>query len=441
MNKKLVALLLVFIAIFFAENPNPPNGNDNNFLYRVVETVSPGHFPLNQGAYGTCVAFGHAAACDIVNANAKLSGKSSKWIPTSPDAIYGGARNEAFGRACRSYGQGASGRGAAKWLNEFGMLFKQPYPDYGIDLTQYSIPRCRDWGATGNGGAADGINGKFDGEAKKHPIKTVALVRTLDELDTAINNGYPVTICSGQGFTSVRDADGFCQARGSWSHCMLICGKRVDGRKGYLILNSWGNDWVSGPKYEDQPDGSFYAEPSVVARILRAGDSWAISDPEGFKRNILPEWMVNPRGRAPSPFKTVADETEPETANGSYGAALIEHEDTGKPLVVFVHADWCAPCRQMESQSFPKVTNWDKVAFGELKLDDESDDADGYTNDYIRSIMEGQTVPQLIVHTKLADGSYAKKVYHGFKTAAQIEAIFNDVQPVSKVDPGCRGCR
>lgn len=438
MNKKLVALLLLFIAIFCAENPNPPNSNDEVFLYRAVAAIDPDHFPLNQGSYGTCVAFGHAAACDIVNAQDRLAGKTSKWIPASPDAIYGGARNEAFGRASRSYAQGASGRGAAKWLNEFGMLFKMPYPDHGIDLSNYSIPRCRDWGATGNGGASDGINGKFDAEAKKHPIKTVALVRTLDELDVALANGYPVTICSGQGFTSVRDADGFCHARGSWSHCMLIVGKRGEGRKGYLILNSWGNDWVSGPKYKDQPDGSFYAEPNIVARILRAGDSWAISNPEGFKRNILPDWMKDPNATAPSLFKLASEET---AKDASYSAALAEHEETGKPLVVFVHADWCGPCRQMEQQSFPKVRNWDKVAFGELKLDDESDDADGYTNDYVRSIMDGQTVPQLIVHTKLADGSYAKKVYHGFKTSAQIEAIFNDVQPVSQVDPGCRGCR
>jgi thiol-disulfide isomerase/thioredoxin len=441
MNKKIVALFLLAVAIFFGENPNPPNSNDEIFLYRPVEAVAKGHFPLNQGAYGTCVAFGHAAACDILAAIDYIAGRTSKWLPASPDAIYAGSRNEAYQRESRSYSQGSSGRGAVQWLNKYGgVLYKQPYPEFDIDLSQYSIPRSRDWGAYGNGGRSDGINGKFDEEAAKHPIKKVALVRTLEELDVALKNGWPVTICSGQGFTSTRDSDGFCAPRGSWSHCMLICGKRGEGRKGYLILNSWGNDWVSGPKYKDQPDGSFYAEPAVVLRILRAGDSWALSDAEGFKPRILPDWMLDPNGKAPIKLASVESETDRDSH--SYGSALAEHEKDGKPLVVFIHADWCGPCREMELKSFPHVKNFNLVAFGELKLDDPSDDADGYTNEYISDIMEGNSVPQLIVHRKV-NGVYTKKVYAGFKTAAQIEAIFHDanIQPVSQVDSGCRGCR
>lgn len=307
MNKKFVAVALILIAAVFGENPHPPNSNDEIFLYRAVDKVSPGHFPLNQGSYGSCVAFGHAAACDTLLAIDKVAGKSSKWLPASPDAIYGGARNESYQRVSNSYSQGSNGSAATKWLSKYGgVVYQQQYPEYGLDLSSYDIPRTRDWGATGNGGRKDGINGPFDHEAQKHPIKSVALVRSLDELDVALKNGWPVTICSGQGFDNQRDADGFCKPSGHWSHCMVVLGKRNEGRKGYLILNSWGKSWVSGPRYKDMPEGSFYCEPVVMARILRAGDSWALSNAEGFKPGFLPSWLLNPNESAPT------DKAEPQ---------------------------------------------------------------------------------------------------------------------------------
>ncbi len=62
----------------------------------------------------------------------------------------------------------------------------------------------------------------------------------------ALSNGYPVTICTGQGFVLTRDADGFCSPKGTWGHCMLIGGVRFD-RPGACILQSWGRDVPDGP--------------------------------------------------------------------------------------------------------------------------------------------------------------------------------------------------
>ena len=36
-----------------------------------------------------------------------------------------------------------------------------------------------------------------------------------------MSNGYPVTICTGMGFTMHRDEHGFCTPSGRWGHCML----------------------------------------------------------------------------------------------------------------------------------------------------------------------------------------------------------------------------
>jgi hypothetical protein len=300
MIRKVLVGLLVALYLF-AGNSAPINDNGEYFLYRAVEQVKPGHFPLNQGAYGSCVAFGHAAGCDTLLAIDCVTGKAAKFMSSSPDAIYGGSRNEAYGTIYNRGGQGSTGVGATRWLSKFGVLYQQAYQVEGrgiVDLTNYDIPRTDDWGKRGSGGSPDGYNGPLDKEAARHPIKGIAKVTTLEDLDAALKNGYPVTICSSQGFSRTRDKDGFCKAQGSWNHCMCVLGKRGGGRKGYLILNSWG-DYVSGPKYKDQPDGSFYCEPETMARILRYGDSWAMSKQSGFPRGFLPEWLTSPDLKAP----------------------------------------------------------------------------------------------------------------------------------------------
>ena len=257
------------------------------FLYRALEKVRPGFYPLNQGNLGSCVSFGWGICCDTLLAIDVGLGKSGEFYEAAEESIYGLARNEAFGRISHSRSAGASGVGAAKGVSNYGVIYRKKYDSFGFDLSKYDIPLCANWGAEGNGGSKDGLNGPFDREAKQHPIKTTALVRTVDELKAALQNGYPVAICSGQGFSSVRDKDGFARASGSWSHCLACLGYRDGGRPGFLIVNSWGHNWNSGPKYKDQPDGSFYAEPSVVASMLRGNDSFALSGETGFPAKKL----------------------------------------------------------------------------------------------------------------------------------------------------------
>jgi len=60
-------------------------------------------------------------------------------------------------------------------------------------------------------------------------------------------------------------------------------------------MNSWGKDWVKGPKgIGNPPDGGYWASWDDVNRILSQGDSYAISDLTGFpKRKInADDWIV-----------------------------------------------------------------------------------------------------------------------------------------------------
>ncbi len=144
----------------------------------------------------------------------------------------------------------------------------------------YAGERAQEWGQTGP---------PHDVELKAAAYKlgSAALVSTWDELVAAITNGYPVTICTDQGFTLTRDPDGFCQASGTWGHCMLLAGVRFD-RPGACIIQSWGPDVPTGPTALGQPPFSFWAEKDVIGQILSEGDSWALSKAPAFVQRVLP---------------------------------------------------------------------------------------------------------------------------------------------------------
>lgn len=202
----------------------------------------------------------------------------------SSESVYGGSRVEARGRSAGGYSDGSYGGAAAKWVRDWGVIFRLAYPaeDGGHDLTEYSGSRAKQWGNFGNGGSGD--EGKFDAVARRHPCRHVALVRTFDEAAAAIESGYPVPVCSGYGFSSTRDSQGFCRRQGSWAHAMCFVAVRYGDRPGLLCLNSWGPSWVSGPKWpDDQPDGSFWVDKETVNGMLAGEDSFAVGGVDGFR--------------------------------------------------------------------------------------------------------------------------------------------------------------
>jgi hypothetical protein len=269
-------------------------------LYRALDEAFAEHhggakWIVGKQGIGDCVSWGWAHGLDICLAVEWKLAKSSEWRPAATEAIYGGSRVEARGAKSGGWGDGSYGGAAAKWVHDWGALFRQPYPDLGFDLTHYDSSRAKQWGNYGCGGSSD--NGKADAVAKKHPVHSVALVRNFDEAAAAIAAGYPVPVCSGQGFASKRDEQGFARASGSWAHCMCFVGVRFD-RKGLLCLNSWGPNWISGPKWPaDQPEGSFWVEEAVATRMLKGEDSFAVSAYEGFPYRDLKhgDWVSLPQ--------------------------------------------------------------------------------------------------------------------------------------------------
>ncbi len=226
----------------------------------------------NQGSYGTCVGHGTATGCDITTAcEIVVKGEPESWPGLeSADAMYGLCRDLSgqLGGGDGSYG------GAAAKAVLFGSLHMKKYSDEW-DLSAYSGDRARKF-------ARSGVPKALKDFADDHKFRAATRVNNCDELQAAMANGYGVNICSGQGFASVRDEDGFCRASGSWSHSMSVIGYRKD-RRGFLIWNSWGDNWVTGPTWpSDMPHGSFWCEWNTMQRILGQKDSFSYSNYQGF---------------------------------------------------------------------------------------------------------------------------------------------------------------
>ena len=244
-------------------------------LYKAFKEVNGGRYiDYPAQTIGDCVSQGFGHGIDLLEAVQISIGKQAEaFRQTATEAIYGMARVDIGGER-GSFSDGAVGAWGAKAVSTLGTVSRDL-------LGPYDGQRAKVWGA--NGVPIDVMR-----MASTHKVRTTSLVTTYEQLEDALANGYPVTVCSDQGFNLDRDADGFCLAQGSWGHCMLIVGVRAGERPGACIFQSWGNDVPAGPLALDQPPNSFWAERSVVETMLALEDSWSISSFEGYPVQSLP---------------------------------------------------------------------------------------------------------------------------------------------------------
>jgi hypothetical protein len=131
--------------------------------------------------------------------------------------------------------------------------------------------------------------------AAEHTVSSVALVRTFEDAARAIQNGYPVAVCSMQGFSMTLRDGGYLSPMGSWAHCMMFAGVRWKPYPALLCVNSWG-DCYSGdvdtalPVQFQRSAGWVRAE--TCSRMLSGEDSFALSGYSGFAPRTLPaNWL------------------------------------------------------------------------------------------------------------------------------------------------------
>ena len=235
--------------------------------FKCLMEFDPGFGPAERQTTGDCVSHSARNAVDITRSVEIKNGENESWIARgATEAIYQSRGHRQQGMTCS---------GATRYVYENGgILVRKDYGD--VDLSVYNS----------NLGANHKIpDSVYKTEAKKHQVKTVSNVRTVEEARDALANGYAISVCSGYGFSSRRDNNGIAKRGSGWSHAMawIACDDTRErlNETLFLVQNSWGM-WNAGPKVHGQPDGSFWIREQDARGMLSGGGAWVYSDVDGF---------------------------------------------------------------------------------------------------------------------------------------------------------------
>ena len=284
-----------------------PTGSRYRDDYRNVKETRPWepllelfpHWRRGRQGIGDCVSWGWALAILLVLCRLAKRGVISWDVPrdVATEALYGGGRVEARGGRLGGYSDGSYGAAQAKFVTQWGFLFRQDYSQKtGVsehDLTTYSSKKAKAWGNFGCGGKEDAGRGDglLDQLAKEYRVEVVP-VRSHDEAIAAQQQGFALAVCSGVGFGSeTRNADGRVFASGRWAHCMAKDGLRI-WSKGRDIRQwqSWGRS-AEGPDPtcddEEILACSYWTVERDCERQFRANDTFAVSAVIGFDEPLF----------------------------------------------------------------------------------------------------------------------------------------------------------
>lgn len=227
--------------------------------------------------------------CELAKPD-EVTGKVEGWPEVSATAEEQGvvASENIYGARGHG-GQGADCGTLQQYvMNEGGILLRQNYPDLGIDLTNYNANIGIRWGIPG-------VPSSVSAEGKKHQIRTATDCSNHEVARDFVANGYPIWVCSGLGWSSSRDANGYSRQQGGWSHSWIVAGyddrdstKQQYGFPLFLFIHDWG-PWNSGGRRImatdiDIPEGAFWGD----ARLLDRCDLTAMSSINGWPRRTLP---------------------------------------------------------------------------------------------------------------------------------------------------------
>jgi hypothetical protein len=246
--------------------------------FKSILKFDPNFGHTEKQVQGDCVSHATRNSVDITRCCEIIGGESEEFIAKgATEGIYGSRGHGGEGMSCS---------GAARFVHETGgILVRQKYGD--IDLSTYS--------AIGGKWGSRGLPEELVAQAKKHQVKTISLINTVEQARDALFNGYAISVCSDLGFSSRRDQHGIAKRSGSWNHAMAWIAMddtyEIHKETLFLVQNSWGI-WNNGPKRLDQPEGSFWIRESDAAYMLSLNGSWVFSDVNGFPPRQV-TWTLN----------------------------------------------------------------------------------------------------------------------------------------------------
>lgn len=246
-------------------------------LWKNVEQVL-GTYPENvPQEVGDCTSWALKHAIEATQASQIVAGTRHTWRPIQPNYSYGIGR-KVLGFRIR--GDGCTGAAVVEGAKEYGALFE------GDGAPPYSGSLARQWGVR------PGPPQKWIDVASPYRVKTTAKITSTVNGRDAVCAGYGLVTCSDAGFEGravERDGRLVKQRKGQWMHAMCIDGYDGSGSEPYFhVINSWGPNSAERP-IDDSHPGGFWITEKDMAYMIRQGDTWAVSDFDGFPVAKFPD--------------------------------------------------------------------------------------------------------------------------------------------------------
>ena len=112
----------------------------------------------------------------------------------------------------------------------------------------------------------------------------------------------------------------------------------------------------------------------------------------------------------------------------TYTEAYAQSQADDKPLVVLVGAEWCPACVTMKKSTIPQLAQngiFKNVAFTMVDTDQHSEIA--------KQVMEGGSIPQLIMFHKTSDGWKRERLTGGQSASAILSFLRRGVQAAGRI--------
>ncbi len=260
------------------------NERKNVRLWTFAKAVNDGeHLKNIPQQVGDCVSWGVRNAVDYLACVQIARGPPASFKPSYAPYFYGISRVQVGGGRLR--GDGSVGAWAAEGVRLYGVL------DASFNgVPKYSGRVAREWGRKGP-------PDKFIKEARQFPVKTVAPVRTADQVRDSVCNGYPVTIASDWGGRHDQNLSRkhnriVFRRSGRWMHqmCVIAYDGQTASEPLFYIINSWGPNAHPQP-IDDSPPGGFWVRKQDIEYIVDQRDSFAFSQFVGFPPQEL-DWRI-----------------------------------------------------------------------------------------------------------------------------------------------------
>jgi hypothetical protein len=223
--------------------------------FTFVEKLYPGVWPGAAQQRGDCVSHDTKNAalttmcCDVVAGKPDEVTGIVEGAPEIPAAgiSQGGLSSEAIYWYRGYNGDGWSCEAAASVaIQKSALWLRQSYPELGIDLTKYSGSLAGKYGSRSP-------PAEITEFGRKHLVRTATRLRTKEERRDFLANGYGISTCGGESWSSSRDENGYSKRTSAgWAHAFAQIGfdDRPETKEKYgdsleLMLNSWGI-WNSG---------------------------------------------------------------------------------------------------------------------------------------------------------------------------------------------------